>query len=175
MVHVGKVGYTFPSRLLVEAVAQDWEVFVHAPNGGNGKRTNAERLAVGDIMESHLRKARIDMRFEDIVVVVTQRLYGYAVGIDLHIAFLNPVEGTNIVDATNMVAVGMGDKDGLQMTHIMRQHLAAEVGTNVNQDVVPLAVGNQGGGAKALVMLVRRMADLTGTCYYGHSLRSARS
>ena len=154
VVHVGKVSYFFPGRLLVETVAQDWEIFVHAPYGGNGKRANSEGLAVGDIVKGHLRKSRVDMWFKNVVVVVTQRLYGYVVGIDLHIALLNPVEGTNIIDATHMVAVGVGDKDSLQMAHIMCQHLAAEIGSNVNQDVVPVAVGNKSRGTKTLVVRV---------------------
>ncbi len=35
-----------------------------------------------------------------------------------------------------MIPVCMGDKDGIQMTHIMAQHLLPEIGADVEKNIV---------------------------------------
>lgn len=41
-----------------------------------------------------------------------------------------------------MVSMGMGDEDGIQMVHIVKQHLLPEIGTDIEQNVAAF-IGTQ--------------------------------
>ena len=161
--------------VVVDAVAEDRQVFVHAMDGSDDGGADRKRTGVGDVVEGDLGKTWIDMGFEDVVVVVGKRLDGCMVGVDLHVALLYPVERPYVVDAAHMVAMGVCDEDGVEMGDLMVEHLRPEVGTDIDKDIMASAVDDECGGAQSLVVGVVGVADIAGACYYGHSLRSARS
>lgn len=173
-IHVGNVCQAL-TRGLVHTVAEDGKIFVHTAYGCDCQSTDNERCTIRNVMESDFGQTRVDMRFKNIVVVVLERSDGLGVGINLHVAFLDPVEGTDIVYATDMVAVSMGDEDGFKVLDVAGKHLGSEVGAYVDKDVVALTIGDKGGGSQTFVTTVDGAADLAVTCYYGHSLRSART
>ena len=110
------------------------------------------------------------VRGEDVAVVAFDGGASFVIAEDIHLLVLYVVERTYIVNATHMVAVGVGDEDALEVRHIVAQHLLAEVGADVDKDILSAVGGDEGRGAEVAVVRVVRGADRTFTCNNGHSL-----
>ena len=170
MVHIGDVGH--PAAVVVgQAEAEHRQVLVHTPHGHDLDIADAEGAAVADIVECGFGQARILVIVKDIMVVVANCCQSFAVGVDVHIALLHPVEGPYVVESAHVVAVGVSDKDTLKVAHIVGEHLRPEVGTDVDEDVVAAAVGDEGSRAQSLVVLVVREADIASASDDGDTLR----
>ena len=170
MVHIGKVSHC-GTAVVLDAVAEDGKVFVHTADGRHGKGAYGEGGAVGDVMKCSFGEPRILVVLEDVAVVVPYGVDGLGVGVDLHISLLYPVKRPDVVEASDVVAVGMGDEDGLEVLNVVVKHLGTEVGADVEEDIVVLVVDEERGGAEPLVTRVVGMAYRTGASNDGHPLR----
>lgn len=144
MVHIGDIRQAF-AVTLVETIAEDRKVFMEAANGSDSEKADREGLTIRHVVKSHFRKTRIEMFLKDVMVVVFERIDSLAVGIDIHVAMLDPVEGAYVVNTTDVVAMGVSDEYGFQMTDIVREHLGSEIGTNIDKYIVAVAVGDDNG------------------------------
>ena len=86
-------------------------------------------------MQLRLGQSRILVWLENIVIVTLNSITCFSIQIHIHLAVLHIVERPYIIQSSNMVAVGMGDEYGIQVTYIFAQHLLPKIGTNVEQDV----------------------------------------
>lgn len=86
-------------------------------------------------MEFSFGESRELVRFKDVMVVAQECCLGFGVEVDIHLAVLHIVEGANIVEATDMVAVGVGDENGIKMVDLVAEHLLPEVGSDVEENV----------------------------------------
>ena len=174
MVHVGDVGQG-GAVAVVDAEAEDGEVLVEPLEGGDDGVADGERGAGGDVVEGGFGKAGVLMVLEDVAIVVADGRDGVGVGVDVHVLMLNPVEGADVVDAADVVAMGVCQQNCVEMRDVVAEHLCAEIGAYIDEDVGTGAVGDESGGAEPFVAGVVGAADGTGTGYNGHSLRSTRS
>jgi hypothetical protein len=72
---------------------------------------------------------------KDVGVVAQQRMLGHGVEVDIHVLVLHIVERPYIIQSSNMVAMGVGYEDGVEMLHPHPEHLLPKVGTDIEQDV----------------------------------------
>ena len=79
-------------------------------------------------------------------------------GEDGHGKFLAHVKRTDVVEAENVVGVGVGEDQGVEAFEASAEGLGAEVGRGVDDDVAA-GMGDEQGGASAVVAGVRRTAD----------------
>ena len=93
-------------------------------------------------MQIGFGEAGILVRFKDIVVVALYGVGGLGIQLDIHLAVLDIVERPYVVQSRHMVAVRMGDKDGVKVVHLVPQHLLTEVGSYIEQDI-PSLIGRQ--------------------------------
>ena len=82
---------------------------------------------------------------------------------------LHIVERADVVESPYVVAMGMGDEDGVEGLHRVAQHLLTEIGADVKEDILAVSL-KQGRRAKPVVPLVGRAADLAVACYHRHPL-----
>ena len=86
-------------------------------------------------MEIHLGEAGVLVWGEDVAVVVPEGVGGLLVEVDGDGAVLEVVERSDVVEACDVVAVGVGDEDGVDACGAGAEHLLAEVGADVEEDV----------------------------------------
>ena len=88
-------------------------------------------------MQLYLRDTAIFVLREGVVEVVAYAGYGRLIAVDMHSVdsgVVYKVEGANIVDASCMVLMFVGKKDGVNMRNSLTQHLIAEIGTCIYND-----------------------------------------
>src|SRR5690606_29508210 len=78
-----------------------------------------------------------------------------------------------VVDAVDMVGVGVGEEDGVDPGEALAQNLLAQVGGGVDKHVF-VAVGKQGAATGSLVAGIVGLADLTGTTGNGNAGAGSR-
>ena len=125
---VGDIGHR------ADAEAQHRQVLVHHIHRRDRHRVRDTELILHH-MQVGLRETRVAVRLKDIVIVTTYGMLGLGVEVDIHLAALHIVERPYVVQPTYMVAVRMGDEDGVQMVHTVAQHLLPEVGTDVDENI----------------------------------------
>lgn len=96
------------------------------------------------------------------------------VAVNRHRPFLVVVERAHIVQSSHMVAVLVGEQDGVYVFHAGPQHLIAEVGSGIDKDR-GLGGADQGRCPEPLVARVGRSADRTMAADDGHALRGSGS
>ena len=159
-----------------DPVTQHGHVLVHRLDRHHLHAAHAERWLVARKLVNHrLGQTGKLVRRKDIMVVALNGRAGNPVAIEVHLLILHIVERPDVVQPGHVVPVGMGDKDALQMHHLLPQHLVPEVGANVNQDILPRVGHHKSRRAQMLVMPVIRLAYSTPTGNNGHSHRSTRS
>ena len=84
------------------------------------------------------------------------------------------VEGAYVIQSARMVLVAVGQQDGIQVAHILAQHLLTEIRSGIDQDGQAL-VFYQGAGTQAFVAAVSGAANLTLAANHRDTLRSSRS
>jgi len=87
---------------------------------------------------------------------------------------MDEVEAAQIVDAVDVVGVGVGQKHRVDVRYPLAQHLFAEVRRGVHQDA-PAPALDQDGSAGSLVVPVGGIADLTVAADHGNAGRRARA
>lgn len=157
------------------AVAQDGEVFVHGLDGDDLAAGSHEGFVARDFVHVGLGETRKLVGSEDIVVVALDGLTGLGIAIELHFAMLHPVESTYVVESRHMIAVGMGDEDGVEVGDMLAQHLLAEVGADIEEDIHAIVGLEEGRSAQVAVARVGGAADLARASNHGYPLRSTRA
>lgn len=124
--------------------------------GGNGNDACAEKFK-GAIqwMKLNLRKRAFrGLRLKNVREGAAENREGFFRGINRDGGFLLLIERTNVVEAKNVVGVGVSVENGVEAIDILTQGLMAEIGRGVDDDVAA-AVGKQYGRTSALVARVR--------------------
>ena len=174
VIHIGDIGDAFAFGL-VDAVSQYGQILVHTTYGRDCQLSDTERQTVADIVQSGFGQSGELMRFEDIMVIVLYCVQCLRIGVDLHVAVLDPVEGSDVVNAAYVVAMSMSDEDSIEMVDMVSEHLLPEVRSNIDEYVIAIVVGDQCRRAESFVVRVMRLAYVTSTGYDGYSLRSTRT
>ncbi len=141
---------------------------MHQGDGNDAESVELERL-LGDGVEvdaggGGLRGFGIEGVAEDAADDV-EGLDG-SVGGDGH--FLVVVEGADVVEAEDVVGVGVGVKDGVDAGDVGAQGLGAEIGRGVDQDIFA-GVLHQDGGAEAVIARIGGGAGGAGAADGGDS------
>ena len=90
---------------------------------------------------------------EDVLKSAADGDEGFGGGVDGDIVFLHEVEGANIVEAEDVVGVGVGVEDGVEAVDLVAEGLIAEIGRGVNEDAL-VAEAQEDRGAEAFVARV---------------------
>ena len=88
-------------------------------DGGDGGVAYAERFAVADVIESSFGETWILVIFKYVIVAVFNCLQCCCVAVNLHILFLDPIEGSDVVNAADVVAMGVCDKNGFEVLNVI--------------------------------------------------------
>jgi hypothetical protein len=86
------------------------------------------------------------------------RAEGLLGAVDGQSGALADVEGTNVVEALDVIGVAVGEKDGCEAIQVRGEGLGAEVGCGVNDDVLGIA-GEEDGGTQTLVVRIGGLTD----------------
>ena len=82
------------------------------------------------------------------------------------------IKRADIVQATDMVLVMMGDENGVEMAHVFAKHLLTEIRTGINTYCGLFGL-DENRSAQTLVARICRPANVTIATNYGNALRSA--
>ena len=104
---------------------------MHHLKGNNVDVANAEGLVLVNLVELDGRDTRIAVICKTVGQHLEHALASDGVGIDIDFAKLTI--GTNVVHATHMVVVGMGDENSVNLAERLRHNLLAEVWTTVDE------------------------------------------
>ncbi len=74
---------------------------------------------------------------------------------------LEDVEGADVVEAEDVIGVGVGEEDGVDAADVVAEDLGAEVGGGVDEDVAAFVL-DQDGRAEAVVVRIGGVADGAG-------------
>ena len=124
--NVSEVGH------ITDAITQDGQLAVHDAQGCDRKRTKLQEVPLLYLMQFQFRNAWIAVPYQTIREPLPQVFASIVVGIEGQVS----VEGkwAEIVNATYVVVVFMGDENGIQrIPHPDAQHLFAEVGAAIQQ------------------------------------------
>ena len=124
-----------------------------------GIRVNGKRLGRVDMMHVPFRRAGILLLREGVAVLAAERILHVRFAPDVDGVPLREVECAGVVEPARMIFVVVCQEYGVQVMHVLPQHLGAEIGAGVHQDR-QAAVLDQGRGAQALVARVGRAAHL---------------
>ena len=86
----------------------------------------------------------------------------------IHVHITKNAVRTQIIQATHMVIMLMGDEHRIEGLKVYAKHLLAEIGAAVNKDA-PSSHFHQTGAAQTLIFGVGRCADLTGATNLRHT------
>lgn len=86
----------------------------------------------GDFKKLKLWDARIFGRFKGIMKFIAQLFQYTLMAIDRHVLGLKKIIGTHIVQSSGMVFVTVREKNGIQLSYVLAQHLLAKVRTGVD-------------------------------------------
>lgn len=92
---------------------------------------------------------------EDVTESLEQDIEGGAGGKTGDYLFMKEVEAAQVINAVDMIGVGMGEEYGVDPVDIVAERLAAQVGGGIDQDI-PVFVADEERGAGALVSFVIR-------------------
>jgi len=120
-------------------------------------------------MQLKLWDARVSVFSKCVVEFHSYAVKCFASAKDLHVRRLELIECPDIVEARDMVAVGMCDQDGVDACYPFSEHLLSEVRTSVDDD--GLAVGLKvNGRPEALIAKVEGTAYFAFAPDHGHPL-----
>ena len=120
-------------------------------------------------MNMPLRSAGVLFLLKSICVVVFKASQNPFLAVYLGGLAVYVVEGADIVQAPSVVFVVVGEEDGIQVTDIGPEHLAAEIRPGVNEDFKAFIL-NIGRRTESLVALIRAFAHRALACYDRHAL-----
>ena len=167
--HVGDVGQ--PSSY---AVPQDGQTTVHDAEGQHLRPPYVEGGAGVNLGQPDAGDARIGVLDEAVGHTCPQVVGGVVLGVDGYLA--EAAEGAQVVQPSHVVVVFVGDEHAVYGAKpVAPQHLFAEVGSAVYQDVLALVREDQCGGAQAVVARVGRGAHRTGAAHFGDTRGGAAS
>jgi len=158
-------------RGAAEAEAEHVHFAVEKWHGNNG---NAEKLEGSfDFMKDDAGNgAEGGLGVEDVGEGAANHAEGFLGAVDGHGGALADVEGANVVEALDVIGVGVGEKNGFETFQVRGEGLSAEIGGGVNDDVLAIA-GEEDGGAEALVVRIGGLANGTMAADGGDSHGSA--
>ena len=120
------------------AVAEDGKVVVHDLEGNNVKIAHTEMLMLMDFVKLDGGNPWIAVFRKTVWQHLQHTLTGNGVGIDVDFAKLTI--GTDIVHASHVVVMCMGNEDGVNFAERMRHDLLAEVRTTVYEQAGLIAL-----------------------------------
>ena len=165
----GAVGRRMRRQVVVaEAVLPGEDVLV-----GVGMHRERGRRRV-DQVHAPLRRAGILLLREGVAVLAAERRLHVGLAENVDGMGLRQVEGADVVQPARMVLMVVRQQDGIQMVHVVQQHLGAEIRPGIHQDG-QTAVFDQHGGPQALVARIRRAADLAVAGDHRDAGRGARA
>lgn len=155
------------------------------------KEADRFHLAVGDRQRGHLEVADLEgtadgvrggfeiaavaiFAVEDVGESRLEPVEALRGGVDRDLVILHHGEATQVVEAHDVVAVGVGVEDRVEMADALAQALLAEVGTGVDDELGPGAA-DKNRGAEPPVPGVVRAADGAVAADHGHPDRGARA
>jgi len=158
-------------RGAAEAEAEHVHFAVEERHGNNG---NAEKLegAFDFVQDDAGNGAEGGLGVEDVGEGAANHAEGFLGAVDGHGGALADVEGANIVEALDVIGVGVGEKNGFEAFQTRGEGLGAEIGGGVNDDVLAIA-GEEDGGTQALVVRIGGLANGTMAADGGDSHGSA--
>lgn len=92
--------------------------------------------------------------------------------VDGNVLFLGEIVGTDIIQASCMVFVLMGIKDGIQATDFFPEHLLPEIGTGIYDDAFSVNV-KVDGCPESLIPKIQRTANWAIAAYHWDTLGSS--
>lgn len=164
--HIGNIGKA------PKAIAQNGKLPVHHLKRNDADIANLKGVAGFDFVQSDSRHARIAMLGKAVGKHLQHRLAGQAIGI--YIDFAELAVRANIVHATHVVVVGVGNENAVDAAERLRKNLLTKVGAAVNEQSRLLSF-HQYGAAQAFVLRVAALADTALAAYHRHTTRGTRS
>ena len=139
--HVGAVGQGLAG--VVDAEAGDGEAAVQETQGGEGGVVELDRA--GDFEgegDQFGDEGIVDVavRGEDVFEHAGQRVVGRRLGVDFERGVHGGVEAAQVVEAEDVVGVGVGDEDRVEATEFRPQGLVAQVGGGVDENLAALGL-----------------------------------
>lgn len=119
---------------VADAEAEDLHLIVQGAYGYDIEAIDREGTAI-DGVEIDLRNAGVGVFLEDIGEFAAQRLLRGGGGIDMHGLLLQVVVGPHIVEPGCVVFMPVGEDNDVEMSHACPQHLVAEVGACVDNNI----------------------------------------
>ena len=113
----------------ISSVLRDRKFAVHHLYGHDVKIANMQGVMRQDLMQSDGRHAWITMFCEAIGQHLEHGLLGLGICIDIDLAKLTI--RADVIHASHVVVVGMGDQDAVYLTKRLREYLLAEVWATV--------------------------------------------
>ena len=154
-----------------EPEAQDRESVVHGPYRDNLRSVDAEGgLAYG--VQYEVRYSGITVVPEGVGVLAFERFLDYGLGVDRKCLVHEIVECSDIVQASGVVLVHVGQQHGIQFLDAAAQDLLAEIRTGIH-DQPQAVIFDVGRGSESFVMEIIRAADRAGAADDGHALGGA--
>lgn len=132
----------------------------------DGKRVFVDiiELQVGDTGIFHIRKSIREFSYD--------RLLCHFIGIEIHSPMLKKIIRPDIIQSGEMVFMGMGKDDSIEMTHIRAQHLVAKIRRGIHYDGSSSGL-NKYAGTKSFVFFVGRCTHFAGAGYHRHTSAGA--
>lgn len=126
--HVGDIGH------VANAVSKDGQLAVHHLQGGNLGMVHHDRFIGLKVVQLELGHAGILVFHQAIRQALAQM--GCGIGIGIYGQGTGVAERSKVVNAAHMVVMLVGDEKGIKRSpEIEAQHLLAEIGRTVNEDV----------------------------------------
>ncbi len=169
--NIGNCFYIGQISQAAEPKAQNRNVPMDYFNRLNSDVADRKRCVVVNLNQLDAGYAR-DGRAENILES-SPYLLGYSrQGVNFHRLTSAKIEWADVVQPDDVVVVLVGEQYSVQMADFGAEHLLAQVGASVNQDVSGSG-GNEGGGAEAVVERVVGTANYAIATDDGDSLRGA--
>ena len=130
--HVGDIDKRRRGRLDgSDAETEDGDGTVHDAQRGHAKVADGERHVRFHLHEIDTRHAGIFVLHETVGHVVADVGGGAAVGVDVDVA--EDAERSQVIHSPDVVIVGVGDEDAVNLPERLGKHLLAEVGAAVDE------------------------------------------
>ena len=142
-----------------------------AVQDGHGLKLHAEEIEGGTVHDAGFQLG--DVRFfpaavEDVLEAALDGGHGFGRGEDGDLSLLPVVEGAHVVEAHQMVGVGVREEHRIQVSDARAQRLRAEIGRGIDQ-YVAARVAQEDRGPEAVIPRIGGSADVAMTADGGNA------
>jgi hypothetical protein len=155
-----------------EAEAIDSAFAVVDAHRGEGDASDVERFCIKHVRGEARAAGFAGSLAEDIGEGVDDTGEGFGGGVEGDVVVLEEVEGANVVETKDVIGVGVGIKDGIEVVESGAEGLVAQVRRGVNEDAGGAEL-EQDRGAEAFVAWVGRVAHLARAADHGNAYAGA--